>query len=112
MLPGPVSLTVLLVELAIACVSQRQFVFGLDLSQHFDAFLEVELCLGWIVFNAILTMRNSQEYGAIGKGVSTLLAGICVVDALAVSFYAPSLIAPCCLAQLFAQILQKKFAAT
>ena len=72
----------------------------------------IGLYLGWIVINAILTMRNSNEYGAIGKGVSRLLAGICIVDALAVSFFIPSLIAPCCLAQFFAQILQKKFAAT
>lgn len=72
----------------------------------------IGLYLGWIVINAILTMRNSNEYGAIGKGVSRLLAGICIVDALAVSFFIPGLIAPCCLAQFFAQILQKKFAAT
>ena len=41
-----------------------------------------------------------------------LLAGICSVDALAVSLFAPALMAPCYLAQFSAQILQKKFAAT
>ena len=72
----------------------------------------VGLYLGWIVIRAILIMRNSAVQGAIGKGVSILLPGICAVDAIAVCFFIPSLIAPCYLAQFFAQTLQKKFAAT
>ena len=72
----------------------------------------VGLYLGWIVIRAILIMKNSALKGAIGKGVSILLAGICAVDAVAVCFFIPALIAPCYLAQFFAQILQKKFAAT
>ena len=70
------------------------------------------LYLGLIVIRAILIMKNSALQGAIGKGVSILLAGICAVDAIAVCFFIPALIAPCYLAQFFAQILQKKFAAT
>ena len=72
----------------------------------------VGLYLGWIVIRAILIMKNSALQGAIGKGVSILLAGICAVDAIAVCIFCPMLIAPCYLAQFFAQILQKKFAAT
>ena len=70
------------------------------------------LYLGWIIIRAILIMRNSVLQGAIGKGVSILLAGICALDALALCFFVPLLAAPCYLAQFFAQILQKKFAAT
>ena len=70
------------------------------------------LYLGWIIFDAITNIRNSPDNTAIGKGVSILLAGICAVDALVICFFVPSLIAPCYLAQFFAQILQKKFAAT
>lgn len=68
--------------------------------------------LGWIIFDAITTIRNSPDNSAIGRGVSILLVGICAVDALVICFFVPSLIAPCYLAQFFAQILQKKFAAT
>ena len=70
------------------------------------------LYLGWIIFRAILIMKNSALQGAIGKGVSILLPGICALDAIAICFFVPTLIAPCYLAQFFAQILQKKFAAT
>ena len=70
------------------------------------------LFLGWLVIKAILTMKNTEHKGAIGQGVSILLAGICSVDALAVCFFVPALIAPCYLAQFSAHILQKKFAAT
>jgi 4-hydroxybenzoate polyprenyltransferase len=70
------------------------------------------LFLGWLVIKAILTMKNTEQKGAIGQGVSILLAGICSVDALAVCFFVPALIAPCYLAQFSAHILQKKFAAT
>ena len=70
------------------------------------------LYLGWIIFRAIVIMRNSALQGAIGKGVSILLPGICALDAIAICFFVPTLIAPCYLAQFFAQILQKKFAAT
>ena len=70
------------------------------------------LYLGWIIFRAILIMKNSALHGAIGKGVSIMLPGICTLDAIAICFFVPILIAPCYLAQFFAQILQKKFAAT
>jgi hypothetical protein len=70
------------------------------------------LFLGWLVIKAILTMKNTEHKGAIEQGVSILLAGICSVDALAVCFFVPVLIAPCYLAQFSAHILQKKFAAT
>ena len=70
------------------------------------------LYLGWIIFRAILIMKNSALQGAIGKGVSIMLPGICALDAIAICFFVPTLIAPCYLAQFFAQILQKKFAAT
>ena len=70
------------------------------------------LYLGWIIFRAIVIMKNSALQGAIGKGVSIMLPGICALDAIAICFFVPTLIAPCYLAQFFAQILQKKFAAT
>ena len=69
------------------------------------------LLAGGVAFFAILKIRESKE-DSVGKGVSKLLAGICAVDAIAVCFFIPSLIAPCYLAQFFAQTLQKKFAAT
>ncbi len=71
----------------------------------------VGLLAAWITFKAVIMMRGSQK-GAIGKGISSLLAGICALDAIALSFYAPVLIAPtlCCLS--IAILLQKKFAAT
>jgi hypothetical protein len=55
---------------------------------------------------------KEQKKGAIGIGVSRLLAGICALDAVAVCFYSPILITPvlCCLS--VAVIMQKKFAAT
>ena len=70
------------------------------------------LFLGWVVIKAILTIRNTTNKGSIGQGVSMLLAGICSVDALAICFFVPALLAPCYLAQFSAHILQKKFAAT
>ena len=70
------------------------------------------LFLGWLVIKAILAMKNTKHKGSIGRGVAILLAGICSVDALAVCFFVPALIAPCYLAQFSAHILQKKFAAT
>ena len=70
------------------------------------------LYLCWIIFRAIVIMKNSALQGAIGRGVSILLPGICALDAIAICFFVPTLIAPCYLAQFFAQILQKKFAAT
>jgi 4-hydroxybenzoate polyprenyltransferase len=70
------------------------------------------LFLGWIVFNAVLRMKNSTNKESIGQGVSILLAGICSVDALAVCFFVPALMVPCYVVQFSAHILQKKFAAT
>ena len=70
------------------------------------------LFIGWVIVKAIMMMKNTRIPGSIGQGVSMLLAGICSVDALAVSLFAPALMAPCYLAQFSAQILQKKFAAT
>ena len=69
------------------------------------------LLVAWIAFSSIVMMREEKK-GSIGKGVSRLLAGICALDATALSFYAPSLIAPslCCLS--IAVLMQKKFAAT
>ena len=69
------------------------------------------LLVAWIAFSSVLLMREGKK-GAIGTGVSRLLAGICALDATALSFYAPSLIAPslCCLS--IAVLMQKKFAAT
>ncbi|MEK9772654.1 MAG: UbiA family prenyltransferase [Opitutae bacterium] len=71
----------------------------------------VGLLAGGIAFFAILKMREGQE-GSIGQGVSRLLAGICAVDATALSFHAPLLVGPCVLLGAIAHILQKKFAAT
>ena len=51
------------------------------------------LYLGWIIIRAILIMRNSVLQGAIGEGVSILLAGICALDALALCFFVPLLFA-------------------
>ena len=70
------------------------------------------LFLGWIVFNAVLRMKNSTNKKSIGQGVSILLAGICSVDAMAVCFFVPALMVPCYVVQFSAHILQKKFAAT
>jgi hypothetical protein len=64
-----------------------------------------------IAFFAILQMREDKE-GSVGKGVSRLLAGICAVDATALSFHSPLLVGPCVLLGAIAHILQKKFAAT
>jgi hypothetical protein len=69
------------------------------------------LLVAWIAFSSILLMREEKK-GAIGKGVSRLLAGICALDATALSFYAPSLIAPCLCCLSIAVLMQKKFAAT
>ena len=69
------------------------------------------LLVGGVVFFAILQMRSDEE-GAIGKGVSRLLAGICAVDATLLAFHAPLLVGPCILLGAFAHILQKRFAAT
>ena len=69
------------------------------------------LLVVWIVFRSIQEMRSSRE-GAIGVGVSRLLAGICAVDAVAVSFYLPALIVPCLCCVSLAHLLQKRFAAT
>jgi hypothetical protein len=70
------------------------------------------LYLGWIIFESMLLMRKRGGNNQISQGVSMLLAGICLFDALALALFMPSLMAPCYLAQLFAKILQKKFAAT
>ncbi len=69
------------------------------------------LLVGGVAFFAILQMRSDEE-GAIGKGVSRLLAGICAVDATLLAFHAPVLVGPCILLGAFAHILQKRFAAT
>ena len=69
------------------------------------------LLVAWIAFSSIVMMREEKK-GAIGKGVSRLLAGICALDATALSFYAPSLIAPCLCCLSIAVLMQKKFAAT
>ena len=71
----------------------------------------VGLLAGGIAFFAILKMREKKE-NAIGTGVSRLLAGICAVDATALSFHAPLLVGPCVLLGAIAHILQKRFAAT
>ena len=71
----------------------------------------VGLLAGGVAFFAILQMRKPED-GAIGKGVSRLLAGICAVDATALSFHAPLLVGPCVLLGAIAHILQKRFAAT
>jgi len=64
-----------------------------------------------VVFFAILKMREKEDR-VIGDGVSRLLAGICAVDATALSFHAPLLVGPCILLGAIAHILQKRFAAT
>ena len=69
------------------------------------------LLVGGVAFFAILQMRSDEE-GAIGKGVSRLLAGICAVDATLLAFHSPVLVGPCILLGAFAHILQKRFAAT
>ena len=69
------------------------------------------LYLGWIIFRAIVIMKNSALRGAIGRGVSILLPGICALDAIAICFFVPILIAPCYLAN-FCSNPTKKFAAT
>ena len=71
----------------------------------------VGLLAGMIAFFAILKMREQKE-GTLSKGVSRLLAGICAVDATALSFHAPLLVGPCVLLGAIAHILQKRFAAT
>lgn len=71
----------------------------------------VGLLVTWIVFSSISIIQK-QKKDCIGMGVSRMLAGICALDATAIAFYSPTLIAPtlCCLS--FAVIVQKKFAAT
>jgi len=71
----------------------------------------VGVLAGGVAFFAILQMRK-EEKGAVGKGVSRLLAGICAVDATALSFHAPLFVGPCILLGVIAHILQKRFAAT
>jgi 4-hydroxybenzoate polyprenyltransferase len=71
----------------------------------------VGLLIGWIAYSSVLIIKE-QKKGAIGIGVSRLLAGICALDAVAICFYSPILITPvlCCLS--VAVLMQKKFAAT
>ena len=69
------------------------------------------LLASWIAFRAIQIMRSPLE-GAVGQGVSRLLAGICAVDAIGVSFYVPALAGPCLCCVSLALLLQKRFAAT
>jgi len=69
------------------------------------------LLVAWIAFRSIQEMRSGRE-GAIGTGVSHLLAGICAVDSVALSFYQPFLVAPCLCGISLALLLQKRFAAT
>jgi len=71
----------------------------------------VGVLAGGVAFFAILQMRKDEK-GAVGKGVSRLLAGICAVDATALSFHAPLFVGPCILLGVIAHILQKRFAAT
>ena len=56
------------------------------------------LLIGWIAYSSILIIKE-QKKGAVGNGVSRLLAGICALDATTISLYCPTLIAPtlCCL---------------
>ena len=71
----------------------------------------VGLLIGWIAYSSVMIMKEPKK-GAIGLGVSRLLAGICAIDATAICFYSPILITPvlCCLSVAF--LMQKKFAAT
>ena len=69
------------------------------------------LLAAWIAICAILRMREGEP-GCIGTGVSRLLSGICALDATVIAFVAPILVGPVILGVSFAQILQKKFAAT
>ena len=69
------------------------------------------LFVAWIAFRSIMEMRSGRD-GAIGKGVSHLLAGICAIDSVVLSFYQPVLVAPCLCGTSLALLLQKKFAAT
>ena len=69
------------------------------------------LVIAWIAFDSILRMKEGKK-GAIGLGVSRLLAGICVTDAVVVSFCMPMLIAPMLCLNAFALWMQKRFAAT
>ncbi len=69
------------------------------------------LLVAWIAFRSIQEIRSSRT-GAIGRGVSRLLAGICALDAVAVSFYLPALVVPCLCCVSLAHLLQKRFAAT
>jgi len=69
------------------------------------------LLAAWIAFRAIQIIRTPHK-GSIGEGVSRLLAGICAIDAVALSFYLPALVGPCLCCISLALLLQKRFAAT
>ena len=69
------------------------------------------ILIGWIVFRSISIIREGEE-DSIGKGVSHLLAGICMIDGMFVCFCIPSLAAFLILGTSFAFWTQKKFAAT
>ncbi|MDG1139859.1 MAG: UbiA family prenyltransferase [Opitutales bacterium] len=71
----------------------------------------VGLFIAWIAFQAITQIREGKK-GAIGQGVSRLLAGICITDTVVISFCMPVLIAPLLSLYALALLLQKKFAAT
>ena len=71
----------------------------------------IGLLVAWIVLSSILQMREEKK-GAIGSGVSRLLAGICGLDATAVAFYSPHLIVPMLGCLSLSVLLQKRFAAT
>ena len=74
----------------------------------------VNLCglfVAWIVYQAILRIREPEK-GSIGEGVSRLLAGICVTDAVALAFSVPLLAGPCIVCTAGALFMQKRFAAT
>lgn len=70
------------------------------------------LFMGWHVSRAVQIIRNQRIPGAIGKGVSLLLASICALDGLALCLFHPPFAPYCYLFFLISLNLQKKFAAT
>ena len=71
----------------------------------------IGLLAAWIAFCSILEMKTLNKE-SFKTGISRLLAGICAIDAIALCFVSPMLAGFSLLGVCFAQVLQKKFAAT
>ena len=66
------------------------------------------LLVGWIVFDSILSMRGEGKGELLVKGFSSLLAGICGVDAITLAFVCPILVGPVTFGIFLSHLAQKE----